>query len=112
MKKLSNNNLITNEFPKILHDYGKAVIHYNPKDIIDFSYKYFYCLENGISLSSFYSPKISTELSNITEINANQKETVQSTIENNDINALQNKEKINNDNNNKNEIIGKDDSKK
>ena len=112
MNKLSSNYSIPNEFPKILHDYGKAVILYNPKDIIDFSYKYFYCLENGKSLSSMYSPKASKELSNITEINSNQKETVPSIIDQIDKNIMKDKEEINNGNNNKNEIIEKNDSKK
>ena len=110
MNKLSVNNSIPKEFPKIFHDYEKAVIRYNPKDIIDFSYKYFYCLENGIPLISIYSPKISTELSNSIEINSNKKETVQSTIDHNDINFLQDKEKMNN--NNVKEMIEKNDSKK
>ena len=100
MNKFSRNYSNQEEFQKILHDYGKAVIRYNPKDIIDFSYKYFYCLENGIPLSSMCSPKPSAYISNITEINQNQKETVHSTI-------IEDKETINN-----NEIIGKDDSKK
>lgn len=50
--KFSNKFLIPNEFPKILHDYAKEVIRNQPKDILDFSFQYFYLLEQKLSLNN------------------------------------------------------------
>ena len=46
--KFSNKFPIPEKFPQILHDYIKEVIRNQPKDILDFSFKYFYSLENKI----------------------------------------------------------------
>ena len=95
--KIVNNNLISEEFQKIFHTFTKEIIRYHPKDIIDFSYKYFYSLENNIPFT--YSTKKNENLTvNIDSI-INQKETVHSALEQNDSsqgnkNDFENDEKI------------------
>ena len=95
--KIVNNNLISEEFQKIFHTFTKEIIRYHPKDIIDFSYKYFYSLENNIPFT--YSTKKNENLTvNIDNI-INQKETIHTTLEQNDTsqvnkNAFENNEKI------------------
>ena len=53
------------EFSKILYDFTHSILYYKPKDILDFSVKYFYSLENQIPLSSIFGTQINTSLSNI-----------------------------------------------
>ena len=43
---------IPDNFPQILHDYAKEIVRNRPKDILDFSVKYFYSLENNIKLNT------------------------------------------------------------
>lgn len=38
---------IPKDFPNILHDFTRDLIYEQPKDLIEFSYKYFLALENG-----------------------------------------------------------------
>ena len=95
--KIVNNNLISEEFQKIFHTFTKEIIRYHPKDIIDFSYKYFYSLENNIPFT-YSTKKIENLTVNIDSI-INQKETVHSTLEQNDSsqgnkNDFENDEKI------------------
>ena len=52
--KFSNKYPIPEKFPQILHDFAKEVVRCQPKDIIDFSFQYFFNLENIITTS--YSP--------------------------------------------------------
>ena len=52
--KYSNKYPIPEKFPQILHDFAKEVIRFQPKDIIDFSFHYFFNLENRIT--TIYSP--------------------------------------------------------
>ena len=95
--KIVNNNLISEEFQKIFNAFTKEIIRYHPKDIIDFSYKYFYSLENNIPFT-YSTKKIENLAVNIDSI-INQKETVHSTLEQNDSsqgnkNDFENDEKI------------------
>lgn len=48
--KFSNKFLIPVNFPKILHDFIRETIRYQPKDIIDFSIQYFYYQEKLLPL--------------------------------------------------------------
>jgi hypothetical protein len=48
----SNKYPIPDNFPQILHDYAKEIVRNRPKDILDFSVKYFYSLENNLKLNS------------------------------------------------------------
>ena len=86
--KSSKNFSISTEFQKILNDYIKEVIRYKPKDIIDFSYKYFYCLENNLPLNSTFIKKINGNSVIDKEIIINKRETLSSTIEHNEIKNL------------------------
>ena len=105
--KTSNDKLIPKEFPKILHDFSKEIIRFQPKDIIDFSYKYFYSLENNIPFT--YASKKITNISTNVENNINQAETKHVTLEKNDVlqnnkNSIENNEiKIKKNNKNENE---------
>ena len=49
--KFSNKFLIPENFPKILHDFTREVVRYQPKDILDFSIQYFYCQEKLLPLN-------------------------------------------------------------
>ena len=80
--KSSKNYSISIDFPKILKDYIKEIIRYKPKDIIDFSYKYFLCLENNLPLNSIFETNINNKFLINNEKNNNQKETISSSIEN------------------------------
>ena len=66
---------INEEFSEILYNFTKSILFYKPKDILDFSIKYFYCLENKIPLSSNLEAQINTQLSVKTEQNKTKKET-------------------------------------
>ena len=95
--KVVNNNLISEEFQKIFNAFTKEIIRHHPKDIIDFSYKYFYSLENNIPFT-YSTKKIEKLTVNIDNI-INQKDTVHSTLEQNDAsqgykNTSENDEKI------------------
>ena len=101
------------EFSKILYEFTKSIIYYKPKDILDFSYKYFYSLENKIPLSSTFGTQVNTELTANPEQTINQKETIYSTNKQNDEDLIKDKNNIitDNDMDNENEIIKKSDSK-
>ena len=101
------------EFSKILYEFTKSIIYYKPKDILDFSYKYFYSLENKIPLSSTFATQINTELTANPKQTINQKETIYSTNKQNDEDLIKDKNNIisDNDKDNENEIIKKSDSK-
>ena len=79
--KFLGNNPIPDEFGTILKNYTKEVIRYQPKDIIDFSYQYFYCLEKKIPLISTIETQINTEMSLSNIQTNNQKEVITSVIE-------------------------------
>ena len=67
-----NSNLSFNEeFSKILYDFTHSILYYQPKDILDFSIKYFARLENQNPLSSTSGTHINTALSNINKIEEN-----------------------------------------
>ena len=101
------------EFSKILYEFTNSIIYYKPKDILDFSYKYFYSLENKIPLSSTFGTQINTELTANPKQTINQKETIYSTNKQNDEDLIKDKNNIisDNDKDNENEIIKKSDSK-
>jgi hypothetical protein len=79
--KFLGNNPIPEEFGTILKNYTKEIIRNNPKDIIDFSYQYFYCLEKKIPLMSTIETQINTEMSLNNIQTTNQKEVITSVIE-------------------------------
>ena len=79
--KFLGNNPIPEEFGTILKNYTKEIIRNNPKDIIDFSYQYFYCLEKKIPLMSTIETQINTEMSINNIQTTNQKEVITSVIE-------------------------------
>ena len=97
---------IRDEFPKILNDFTKSILYYKPKDILDFSFKYFYSLENNISLSSTLGAQLDTEISTKNE----HKETIYSTIKQQQHEEILIKDN-NNINNDNNEEIKDNDSK-
>ena len=82
MSNYLNKYHISEDFPQILKNLTHEIIYYKPKDIIDFAYKYFYCLENKIPFNSFIIQQ-STELTINSEQNTLQNETISSTINNN-----------------------------
>ena len=104
----SKNYSISIDFPKILKDYIKEIIRYKPKDIIDFSYKYFLCLENNLPLNSIFETNINNKFSINNEKNNNQKETISSSIENKGLKEITDMNKSNsneiNQTNNSNNI--------
>ena len=61
--KFLGKNQISDEFAIILKNYSKEIIRHHPKDIIDFSYQYFFCLEKNIPLMSTIETRIETERS-------------------------------------------------
>ena len=79
--KFLGNNPIPEEFGTILKNYTNEIIRNNPKDIIDFSYQYFYCLEKKIPLMSTIETQINTEMSLNNIQTTNQKEVITSVIE-------------------------------
>ena len=106
---------IKDEFPKILNDFTRSILYYNPKDILDFSFKYFYSLENNISLSSTLGTQLNTEIST----NNEHKETMHFAIKQSEENLIKDNNNIiininiinNNINNDNNEPIKDNDSK-
>ena len=74
--KFLGKNQISDEFGTILKNYTKEIIRHQPKDIIDFSYQYFYCLEKKIPLMSTIETQINTEMSSKNILNTNQKEII------------------------------------
>lgn len=84
--KFLGNNPISDEFGTILKNYTKEVIRYQPKDIIDFSYQYFYCLEKNIPLIPTFETQINTEKSSKNIQNMNKKEIIKTINENPDNN--------------------------
>ena len=84
--KYLGNNPISEEFETILKNYTREIIRHQPKDIIDFSYQYFYCLEKNIPLMSTIDTQINTEMSSKHIQNINQKEIISSINESPDIN--------------------------
>ena len=100
---------IPDKFPQILHDYVKEVMRNQPKDILDFSIKYFYSIENKMlrNQSSLTNKRstINTELNiNLDETNQDanaQSNTIQfkDNIYTSRINEMEKEEsKINNSN--------------
>ena len=100
---------IPDKFPQILHDYVREVIRNQPKDILDFSIKYFYSIENKMlrNQSSLTNKRstINTELNiNLDETNQDanaQSNTIQfkDNIYTSRINEMEKEEsKINNSN--------------
>ena len=100
---------IPEKFPQILHDYVKEVMRNQPKDILDFSIKYFYSIENKMlrNQSSLTNKRstINTELNiNLDETNQDanaQSNTIQfkDNIYTSRINEMEKEEsKINNSN--------------
>ena len=100
---------IPEKFPQILHDYVKEVMRNQPKDILDFSIKYFYSIENKMlrNQSSLTNKRstINTELNiNLDETNQDanaQSNTIQfkDNIYSSRINEMEKEEsKINNSN--------------
>ena len=81
LKFLGNNHPIPDEFGTILKNYTKEILRNKPKDIIDFSYQYFYCLEKKIPLMSTIETQINTEMSLNNIQTTNQKEVITSVIE-------------------------------
>ena len=79
--KFLGNNPIPDEFGTILKNYTKEILRNKPKDIIDFSYQYFYCLEKKITLMSTIETQINTEMSLNNIQTTNKKEVITSVIE-------------------------------
>ena len=55
---------IPNDFQQILHDFTKEIVRNKPKDILDFSIHYFYCLENNLKFN-FNDNNHSTDIKQI-----------------------------------------------
>jgi hypothetical protein len=103
--KFSNKYPIPENFPQILHDFAKEVVRYQPKDIIDFSFQYFFNLENRITTS--YSPLATQRNTTLnSEQNIIQIESMQKNTEQSDINVIKD-----NDISKDYEIIKNDNSK-
>ncbi len=60
----SNKYPIPNDFQQILHDFTKEIVRNKPKDILDFSIHYFYCLENNLKFN-FNDNNHSTDIKQI-----------------------------------------------
>lgn len=104
---------VKEDFSEILHDFSRSIIYHKPKDILDFSVKYFYSLEKKIPLSTILETEINTEMTTKTEQNVNQIETVNSTIKqpHEDFTKDNNNITTNKNSNSNSEILKKDDSK-
>ena len=98
--KFSNKYPIPEKFPQILHDYAKEVVRCQPKDIIDFSFQYFFNLENRIT-SSFTPLATQRNTSLNSEQNIIQTESMPINTEQSEINVIidsKDDKIINNDN--------------
>ena len=58
----TNRYYIPETFTEILHNFTREIIRYKPKDILDFSFKYFYFLEKGLPF--LYEPNQSNPIEN------------------------------------------------
>lgn len=103
--KFSNKYPIPEKFPQILHDFTKEVVRCQPKDIIDFSFQYFFNLENRITTSiSALATQRNTTLNS--EQNIIQTEIMPINTEQSEINVIKD-----NDISKDDEIIKNDNSK-
>ena len=100
--KFSNKYPIPENFPQILHDFAKEVVRCQPKDIIDFSFQYFFDLENRITTS--YSPLATQRNTSLnSEQNIIQTESMPINTEQSEINIIKDNDMSKDDEINKND---------